>query len=154
MELLAFSPSDDGEDTDVLEYEDADSELADEDMRSTISSVENMDDDATISVEDMDDELLPRRTLLLETVGVYKWNDLVLDTYSDLDRGSTWKLGPAQPIPDAKVTFLSLRQVTVVRRALAQMNPLIPRSKLRFDDIISIRKVFRCTCKTFMNGVL
>ncbi|KAG6953315.1 hypothetical protein JG687_00012469 [Phytophthora cactorum] len=66
MELLAFSPSDDGEDTDVLEYEDADSELADEDMRSTISSVENMDDDATISVEDMDDELLPRRTLLLE----------------------------------------------------------------------------------------
>ncbi|KAG6950973.1 hypothetical protein JG688_00013927 [Phytophthora aleatoria] len=33
MELLAFSPSDDGENTDVLEYEDADSELADEDMR-------------------------------------------------------------------------------------------------------------------------
>ncbi|KAG2789292.1 hypothetical protein PC129_g17013 [Phytophthora cactorum] len=70
MELLAFSPSDDGEDTDVLEYEDADSELADEDMRSTISSVENMDDDATISVEDMDDELLPRRTLLLEMLKV------------------------------------------------------------------------------------
>ncbi|KAG6942806.1 hypothetical protein JG688_00017919, partial [Phytophthora aleatoria] len=45
------------------------------------------------------------------------------------------KLGPAQPIQDAEVTFLSLRQVTVVRRALAQMNPLIPRSKLRFDDV-------------------
>ncbi|KAG3082248.1 hypothetical protein PI124_g19125 [Phytophthora idaei] len=66
MGLLAFSQSDDGEDADVLEYEDADIELADEDMRSTIDLVENMDGDATISVEDMDDELLPRRKLLLE----------------------------------------------------------------------------------------
>ncbi|KAG6942804.1 hypothetical protein JG688_00017917 [Phytophthora aleatoria] len=66
MGLLAFSQNDDGEDADVLEYEDADIELADEDMRSTIASVENMDGDATISVEDMDDEFLPRRTLLLE----------------------------------------------------------------------------------------
>ncbi|KAG2773508.1 hypothetical protein Pcac1_g15637 [Phytophthora cactorum] len=55
MELLAFSPSDDGEDMDVLEYEDADSELVDEDMRSTTASIENMEDDATVSVEDMDD---------------------------------------------------------------------------------------------------
>ncbi|KAG6969470.1 hypothetical protein JG688_00005311 [Phytophthora aleatoria] len=53
MELLAFSPSDDGEDTDVLENEDADSELVDEDMRSTTASIENMKDDATVSVEDM-----------------------------------------------------------------------------------------------------
>ncbi|KAG6944214.1 hypothetical protein JG688_00017200, partial [Phytophthora aleatoria] len=55
MELLAFSPSDDGEATDVLEYKDADSELADEDLRSTTASIENMGDDATVSVEDMDD---------------------------------------------------------------------------------------------------
>ncbi|KAG3141061.1 hypothetical protein PI126_g15674 [Phytophthora idaei] len=55
MELLVFSPSDDGEDTDVLEYEDAGSELVDEDMRSTTASIENMEDDATVSVEDMDD---------------------------------------------------------------------------------------------------
>ncbi|KAG6969412.1 hypothetical protein JG687_00003226, partial [Phytophthora cactorum] len=53
MELLAFSPSDDGEDTDVLECEDADSELVGEDMRSTTASIENMKDDATVSVEDM-----------------------------------------------------------------------------------------------------
>ncbi|KAG6941812.1 hypothetical protein JG687_00019426, partial [Phytophthora cactorum] len=44
------------------------------------------------------------------------------------------KLGPAQPIKDAEVTFLSLQQVTVDRRALAQMNLLIPRSKWRFDE--------------------
>ncbi|KAG3076768.1 hypothetical protein PI124_g19246 [Phytophthora idaei] len=55
MELLAFSPSDDGEDTDVLEFEDADSELADEDMRGTTASIGNMEDDVTVSVEDIDD---------------------------------------------------------------------------------------------------
>ncbi|KAF1772125.1 hypothetical protein GQ600_27278 [Phytophthora cactorum] len=44
----------------------------------------------------------------------------------------TW---PAQPINDSEVTFLSLQQVTVDRRALAQMNPLIPRSNWRFDEV-------------------
>ncbi|RAW24976.1 hypothetical protein PC110_g18604 [Phytophthora cactorum] len=53
--LLAFAPSDDGEATDAPEYEDADSGLVDEDMRSTAASIENMTDDATVSVEDMDD---------------------------------------------------------------------------------------------------
>ncbi|KAG6953991.1 hypothetical protein JG687_00012069, partial [Phytophthora cactorum] len=45
----------DGEDTGVLEYEDADSELADEDLRSTTASIENIGDDATVFVENMDD---------------------------------------------------------------------------------------------------
>ncbi|KAG3158709.1 hypothetical protein PC128_g21436 [Phytophthora cactorum] len=67
MELLAFSPSDDGEDTDVLGYEDADSELADEDMRSTTASIENMEDD--VSKRSMM-QLLPRRTLLLEMMKI------------------------------------------------------------------------------------
>ncbi|KAF1775913.1 hypothetical protein GQ600_13464 [Phytophthora cactorum] len=40
----------------------------------------------------------------------------------------TRETGPAQPINDPDVTFLSLQQVTVDRRALAQMIPLIPRS--------------------------
>ncbi|RAW36545.1 hypothetical protein PC110_g7188 [Phytophthora cactorum] len=42
-------------DTGVLEYEDADSELADEDLRSTTASIENIGDDATVFVENMDD---------------------------------------------------------------------------------------------------
>ncbi|ETM41560.1 hypothetical protein L914_12677 [Phytophthora nicotianae] len=44
------------------------------------------------------------------------------------------KLGPSQPINEAEITFLSLQQVTVDRRALMQMNPLIPRSKWCFDE--------------------
>ncbi|KAG2910390.1 hypothetical protein PC117_g19413 [Phytophthora cactorum] len=231
MELLAFSPSDDGEDMDVLEYEDADSELVDEDMRSTTASIENMEDDATVSVEDMDDaasssaegmsdtasssvedmddadsaeEDIATRDdedqdsdssleyesngdeagpLSITTVAVHEKMKYMsvgfYDTEEMAERNKTMvlplaeqnlsaasvikerterflkslleKLGPAQPIKDAEVTFLSLQQVTVDRRALAQMNPLIPRSKWRFDEIISIRKVFRCTCKFFMH---
>ncbi|KAG3066011.1 hypothetical protein PC122_g17967 [Phytophthora cactorum] len=271
MELLAFSPSDDGEDMDVLEYEDADSELVDEDMRSTTASIENMEDDATVSVEDMDDAASSSAEGMSDTasssvedmddadsaeediatrddedqdsdssleyesngdeagplsittvavhekmkymsVGFYDTEEMAERSLHQLnqfdysyktryvltfrvgkefechshngchhrikivthqagemvdcggisvERSGTgyvqrfrpWlyiflkslleKLGPAQPIKDAEVTFLSLQQVTVDRRALAQMNPLIPRSKWRFDEIISIRKVFR-----------
>ncbi|ETN04708.1 hypothetical protein PPTG_14512 [Phytophthora nicotianae INRA-310] len=45
------------------------------------------------------------------------------------------KLGPSQPINEAEITFLSLQQVTLDRRALMQMNPLIPRSKWCFDEM-------------------
>ncbi|KAG2845493.1 hypothetical protein PC116_g22184 [Phytophthora cactorum] len=259
MELLAFSPSDDGEDMDVLEYEDADSELVDEDMRSTTASIENMEDDATVSVEDMDDAASSSAEGMSDTasssvedmddadsaeediatrddedqdsdssleyesngdeagplsittvavhekmkymsVGFYDTEEMAERSLHQLNQfdysyktryvltfrvGKEFechshngchhrikivthqagemvdcggisverseKLGPAQPIKDAEVTFLSLQQVTVDRRALAQMNPLIPRSKWRFDEIISIRKVFRCTCKFFMH---
>ncbi|KAG2989458.1 hypothetical protein PC119_g19280 [Phytophthora cactorum] len=242
MELLAFSPSDDGEDMDVLEYEDADSELVDEDMRSTTASIENMEDDATVSVEDMDDAASSSAEGMSDTasssvedmddadsaeediatrddedqdsdssleyesngdeagplsittvavhekmkymsVGFYDTEEMAERSLHQLNQfdysyktryvltfrvGKEFechshngchhrikivthqagemvdcggisverseKLGPAQPIKDAEVTFLSLQQVTVDRRALAQMNPLIPRSKWRFDE--------------------
>ncbi|ETP53803.1 hypothetical protein F442_01323 [Phytophthora nicotianae P10297] len=55
MELLIFSPSDDGEETDVLEYAHDASEPENEDMLSATVSVEDLDDDYTTdSVENMD----------------------------------------------------------------------------------------------------
>ncbi|ETP39415.1 hypothetical protein F442_13127 [Phytophthora nicotianae P10297] len=43
-------------------------------------------------------------------------------------------------------TANSLQHMTVYRRALTQINPLIPKSKWRFNEIRSIRNVFRSTC--------
>ncbi|ETK79753.1 hypothetical protein F441_14665, partial [Phytophthora nicotianae CJ01A1] len=55
MKLLVFSPSDDGEETDVLEYEHDASESENEHMLSATVSAEDLDDDYTTdSVEDMD----------------------------------------------------------------------------------------------------
>ncbi|OWZ13155.1 hypothetical protein PHMEG_00013581 [Phytophthora megakarya] len=56
------------------------------------------------------------------------------------------KLGRPEPIQDAEVIFLYLHQVKVDRRAL------IPRAKWRFEDVQSIRQVFRWTCKSFMHS--
>ncbi|ETL34969.1 hypothetical protein L917_12691 [Phytophthora nicotianae] len=47
MELLVFSPSDDGEETDVLEYADDATKSENEDMLSGTVSVEDLDDDYT-----------------------------------------------------------------------------------------------------------
>ncbi|ETO84732.1 hypothetical protein F444_01381, partial [Phytophthora nicotianae P1976] len=65
-------------------------------------------------------------------------------------------VGKAWPISTYKrseITFISLQQATVDRRALVQMNPLIPRSKWRFEEVRHGAKlnVFRCTCKNFMH---